>query len=104
MSVIDVFETAASLPSAWSSRVLGCVGTASVKVLRMDELPVEEEEHGAAEVLFVLDGTLELVVAGEPVSVGAGEMYQVAARTPHAVRAGSRGTLVIVEVPEVPGV
>jgi quercetin dioxygenase-like cupin family protein len=45
-----------------------------------------------------LDGWLELEVSGAPVSVRAGELYMVAAGTVHAVRAGSRGTLVIVEV------
>lgn len=70
------------------------------KVLRMDELPVEEESHGAAEALLVLDGRLELEVDGMPVSVRAGELFMVAAGTAHAVRSGSRGTLVIVELTE----
>ncbi|SOB88992.1 cupin domain-containing protein [Streptomyces sp. 1331.2] len=97
MSVVDLVATAAGLPKAWSSRRLGRVGTACVKVLRMDELPVEEESHGADEALLVLDGRLELEVDGTPVTVRAGELYLVAAGTVHAVRPGSRGTLVIVE-------
>ncbi|MGW9170665.1 cupin domain-containing protein [Streptomyces decoyicus] len=100
MSGVNLAETAAVLPEAWRSRRLGLVGTACVKVLRMDELPVEEESHGAAEALLVLDGRLELEVNGMPVSVQAGELYVVAAGAAHAVRPGSRGTLVIVEVPE----
>lgn len=48
MRAIDLAETAAALPEAWSSRVLGTVGAACVKVLRMDGLPVVEESHGAA--------------------------------------------------------
>jgi mannose-6-phosphate isomerase-like protein (cupin superfamily) len=75
-------------------------GAASVKVLRMDELPVEEESHGADEALIVLDGRLELEVNGTPVSVQAGELYMVAAGTGHTVRDGSRGTLVIVDLAE----
>ncbi|NEB36306.1 cupin domain-containing protein [Streptomyces sp. SID14515] len=97
MSVVTVSEAAAALPRAWSSAVLGRVGTASVKVLRMDGLPVEEERHGEPEVLLVLDGRLELSVAGAAVTVGPGEMYVVGAGVAHAVRPGSRGTLVIVE-------
>ncbi|MFF3763906.1 cupin domain-containing protein [Streptomyces sp. NPDC001922] len=100
MSVVDLFRTAAALSGAWKSRLLGEVGTACVKVLRMDGLPVEEETHGTAEVLLVLDGRLELSVEDAEVSVGPGEMYAVPAGARHAVRAGSRGTLVIVEVPE----
>ncbi|MER6443751.1 cupin domain-containing protein [Streptomyces venezuelae] len=97
MRTVDLAETAAGLAQAWSSRRLGTVGAACVKVLRMDELPVEEEVHDAAEALLVLDGRLELEVDGSPVSVRAGELFMVAAGTAHAVRPGSRGTLVIVE-------
>lgn len=100
MSAVNVAETAAGLPEAWNSRRLGMVGAACVKVLRMDGLPVEEESHGAAEALLVLDGRLELEVGGMPVSVRAGELFMVTAGTAHAVRPGSRGTLVIVELPE----
>ncbi|MFZ4271199.1 cupin domain-containing protein [Streptomyces arboris] len=96
-SVVKVSETAAVLPRAWSSTVLGRVGTAAVKVLRMDALPVEEERHAEPEALLVLDGTLELAVDGGAVTVGPGEMYVVPAGTAHAVRPGSSGTLVIVE-------
>ncbi|MFB1046346.1 cupin domain-containing protein [Streptomyces chrestomyceticus] len=97
MKAIDVRETAAALPEAWSSRVLGEVGTARVKVLRMDESPGEEEAHATAEALFVLDGRLELSVGGADVSVGPGQLYLVPAGVTHAVRAGSRGTLVILD-------
>ncbi|MFH8407894.1 cupin domain-containing protein [Streptomyces sp. NPDC018019] len=97
MRAIDVRKAADALPDAWSSRSLGRVGATDVKVLRMNEAPGEEEVHGVAEALFVLDGRLELWVDGVAVSVGPGEVYLVPADTPHAVRAGSRGTLVIIE-------
>lgn len=100
MTAVNLVETAAGLPEAWSSQRMGLVGAACVKVLRMDELPVEEESHGAAEALLVLDGRLELEVDGMPVSVRAGELFMVAAGAAHAVRPGSRGTLVIVELVE----
>ncbi|GAA2742027.1 cupin domain-containing protein [Kitasatospora cinereorecta] len=99
MTSIDVAKTAAALPDAWNSRTLGRVGTASVKVLRMDDSPIREESHGADELLLVLDGRLELRIAGAEVTVQAGEMYRVPAGAPHAVRPGSHGTLVIVEEP-----
>ncbi|MGC0421716.1 cupin domain-containing protein [Embleya sp. AB8] len=101
MSVVDLFRTAAALPDAWNSRLLGEVGTACIKVLRMDELPVAEETHCTVEVLLVLDGRLELSIEDAQVTVGSGEMYVVEAGTRHAVRAGSQGTLLIVEVREV---
>ncbi|MFF3688032.1 cupin domain-containing protein [Streptomyces sp. NPDC002187] len=99
MSSINVVETAAALPAAWSSYSLGKVGAACVKVLRMDSSPVQEEAHGADEVLLVLDGRLELLVEGIEVAVETGEMYRVPAGARHAVGPGSHGTLVIVEEP-----
>ncbi|MFF1459604.1 cupin domain-containing protein [Streptomyces sp. NPDC058330] len=60
----------------------------------------EEERHGTTEALLVLDGRLELEVGGMPVPAGAGELFLVPAGTAHAVRPGSRGTLMIVELPE----
>ncbi|MCF3100652.1 cupin domain-containing protein [Streptomyces roseoverticillatus] len=100
MTVIDLNDTAAALPDAWRSRVLGRVGPACLKVLRMSELPVEEESHDAPEALLVLDGQLELDLGGELVTVGAGGLCVVPAGARHAVRPGSRGTLVIVELEE----
>ncbi|GAA1250996.1 hypothetical protein GCM10009665_47110 [Kitasatospora nipponensis] len=100
MTVIDLLGTTTDLPHSWRSRLLAEVGTARVKVLRMDELPVEQECHAATEVLLVLDGRLELLLAGRPVTVRSGELVTVPAGCPHAVRPGSSGTLVIVETAE----
>ncbi|MEU7135487.1 cupin domain-containing protein [Streptomyces sp. NPDC046261] len=98
MSLINLPETAAALPQEWRSLALGQVGGACLKVLRMDESPMEEESHDAPEALLVLDGHLALDVAGHPVSVRQGELYLIPAGTPHAVRPGSHGTLVIVDL------
>ncbi|MFJ6754232.1 cupin domain-containing protein [Streptomyces sp. NPDC091273] len=100
MSPVNLFDAASGMPAAWSSEVLGEVGTAAVKLLRMDGTPVVEESHGEAEILVVLEGRLELVVQGAAVAVGPGEMYRIPAGASHEVRPGSRGTLLIVEVPE----
>lgn len=97
---VDLTAAAAALPDAWSSRLLGHVGSAAVKVLRMDGQPLDVEHHPTAEALLVLDGRLELVVDGAGTTVGPGGLAWVPAGARHAVRPGSRGTLVIVEVPE----
>ncbi|MFD5915145.1 cupin domain-containing protein [Kitasatospora sp. NPDC058201] len=97
MKPVDLFRTASALPQAWSSRALGDVGTARVKVLRMDGTGVAEEVHDVAEVLLVLDGRLELTVEGADLSVRPGELCVVPAGARHTVREGSLGTLVIVE-------
>ncbi|MFD7731993.1 cupin domain-containing protein [Kitasatospora phosalacinea] len=100
MNVLNLSDVAARLPEAWNSLPVGRVGTACVKVLRMDGTPLPEERHPTAETLLVLDGHLELLVDGAPVPVRAGELLTVPADTPHAVGPGSRGTLVIVELSE----
>ncbi|MGW2228463.1 cupin domain-containing protein [Streptomyces formicae] len=97
MNPIDVPSKATELPTAWHSLVLGRIGPTEVKVLRMDGRTVPVESHETAEALLVLEGTLRLTVAGAEIEVGAGEMYVVEAGVDHAVRRGSRGTLVIVE-------
>ncbi|MEU3756019.1 cupin domain-containing protein [Streptomyces olivoreticuli] len=97
MEAIKVRDLAAVLPGAWRSRVLGDVDGVAVKALRMDGLPLEEEAHDCAEVLFVVDGRLELDIRGTHLTVGAGELCVVPAHTPHSVRPGSEGVLLIVE-------
>ncbi|MFJ4092855.1 cupin domain-containing protein [Kitasatospora sp. NPDC089913] len=97
---IDLSAAASALPAPWASQLLEQVGTAAVKVLRMDGRPLPVESHDNAEVLVVLDGRLELLLEGAEVTVGPGELHRIPARAEHAVRPGSRGTLLIVEVPE----
>jgi hypothetical protein len=41
----DLKETAANLPSAWKSAIIGGVASANIKVLRMDESVYEAESH-----------------------------------------------------------
>ncbi|MET9292090.1 cupin domain-containing protein [Streptomyces sp. NPDC003077] len=100
MTALDLGAFTDALPQAWSSRIVGEVAGAWVKVLRMDEMPVVEESHTADEILVVVDGVLELTLGDEPVSVPAGSLCRVPAGVPHAVRSGSRGTLLIVEAAE----
>ncbi|NGO72900.1 cupin domain-containing protein [Streptomyces boncukensis] len=97
MSVVDIRKTAADLPDAWSSLPLVRVAGSDVKVLRMDGRPLAPESHEAAEALLVVEGTLRLLADGVETDVRAGELYVVEAGVEHAVRPGSRGTLVIVE-------
>ncbi|MFF7593108.1 cupin domain-containing protein [Kitasatospora purpeofusca] len=97
---IDLAAAASVLPAPWESQLLEQVGTAAVKVLRMDGRPLPVEVHDHPEVLLVLSGRLELQLEGVGLTVGPGELYRIPARAAHAVRPGSEGTLLIVEVPE----
>ncbi|MFJ9691750.1 cupin domain-containing protein [Kitasatospora sp. NPDC101183] len=97
---IEVDARAAELPDAWRSVVLARVATAAVKLLRMDGRELPPEVHGTDEVLFVAEGRLELELDGAEFSLRAGGLCRVPAGARHSVRAGSSGTLLIVEVPE----
>jgi mannose-6-phosphate isomerase-like protein (cupin superfamily) len=98
MSLVHLDSVAGELPAAWKSSVVGTVGAARIKVLRMNEMTHEEETHDYNEGLLVVSGRLMLEVAGEPVVVESGQMYLAEAGVPHAVLPGSYGTLVIVDV------
>jgi quercetin dioxygenase-like cupin family protein len=100
MSLFDLTALAAGLPQAWRSRVLGHVGSANIKVLRMDSCSSEEEVHDYNEGLLVISGQLRLQVAGDEIVVRAGQLYQASAGVPHRVLPGSEGTLVIFDLPE----
>ncbi|MBT2116440.1 cupin domain-containing protein [Dyella sp. LX-66] len=97
MTRIALAEAAASLPQAWTSQVLARFGGAHLKVLRMDASAYPDECHDYPEGLLVLDGQMLLEIDGAVVRVGAGELYVVPAGVPHAVAAGSHGTLVILD-------
>ncbi|MCK7450027.1 cupin domain-containing protein [Enterobacter chengduensis] len=100
MSLYDLKTEANALSEAWRSRVLGNIGEANLKILRMDERSVAEEVHEYDEGLLVIDGRLELSVNGKNISVSAGELYIAKAGVPHTVETGSVGTLVIIDLPE----
>ena len=98
MPLVDFAAIAGQLPDSWKSMRLGQVGPARIKVLRMDERAYEEETHDYNEGLLVVSGQLRLRIDAEEIRVQAGQMYLVHAGTPHAVLAGSQGTLVIIDV------
>ncbi|MEW6736237.1 MAG: cupin domain-containing protein [Acidobacteriota bacterium] len=98
MNKLNLRLLAADMPMAWKSRVLGKVGSAQIKVLRMDALPFGEETHEYNEALFVIDGKMELFIDGAQLTVEEGELIVVEANTPHSVLAGSCGTLMIIDL------
>ncbi|AZE76937.1 cupin domain-containing protein [Pseudomonas synxantha] len=98
MPLLDFVAIAEQLPESWKSTCLGQVGSARIKVLRMDGLAYEEETHDYNEGLLVVSGLLRLNIADKEIRVGAGQMYLVEAGTAHAVLPGSKGSLVIIDV------
>lgn len=100
MPKTNLLQLASSLPFAWKSTIVGSAAGANFKVLRMDGAEYPNETHLFDEALLVLHGQMNLRFGSEVVQVNAGEVYMVPAGVPHAVAAGSQGTLVIVDQPE----
>lgn len=98
MPLLDFDALARHLPGPWASTVLGQVGPARIKVLRMDAQAYPQETHDYDEGLLVISGCLRLDIGGAVVEVGPGNLYLVPAGQAHGVLAGSHGTLVIVDV------
>ncbi|AIO38431.1 cupin domain-containing protein [Burkholderia sp. AU19243] len=98
MSLIDFKSVAAAQAAAWKSTIVGEVGPARIKVLRMDAQPYDAEVHDYDEGLLVLDGRLMLEVDARTIVVEPGQMYLATAGTRHAVLPGSHGTLAIIDV------
>lgn len=63
--LFDLNQQADELPEAWRSAVLGRVGAANIKVLRMDARSIADEVHDYSEGLLVISGHLRLQVAGK---------------------------------------
>lgn len=101
MTFIDFNSLAADKPVAWKSSIVGRVGPANIKVLRMDDSAYAEETHDYNEALLVVNGKLLLQVDGDAITVESGQMYLALAGTPHSVLPGSHGTLVIFDLQEV---
>jgi quercetin dioxygenase-like cupin family protein len=76
MSLIDL-KLAASQSEAWKSSVLAKVGSANIKVMRMDGRLYPDESHDHPEGLLVIDGQLNLTIGNEAITVHAGELFVV---------------------------
>ncbi len=97
MKKINLNAQALSLSHTWRSTILGQAAGANIKVLRMDESEFSEEVHDFDEALIVLEGKMNLSLNGTSIEVNAGELFIIQAGIPHAVEAGSYGTLIIVD-------
>jgi quercetin dioxygenase-like cupin family protein len=94
----NLVEAAASLPHAWRSRILGRVGDANLKIIRMDVQGIPHEVHsGFDEALVLIDGQMSLEIEGEVIVMRAGDFHLVSAGKQHRVLEGSQGTLLLVD-------
>ncbi len=97
MTSTNLQNLAAELATTWRSTIIGQAAGANVKVLRMDGSVYPDEVHDFDEALLVINGQMNLNIAGEIASVRAGEVFIVPAGMVHGVAAGSNGTLVIID-------
>lgn len=97
MPYVDLKDVASSLSKAWTSRIVGAIGTTSIRVLRMNGHAVAEEVHVYDEALLVLHGTMLLRVGESVQCITDGQMHIVPAGVPHSVLEGSQGTLLILD-------
>ncbi|AAY94132.1 cupin [Pseudomonas protegens] len=98
MPLLSFEQLSRQLPAPWQSTLVGQVGPARIKVLRMDGQPYPEETHDFNEGLLVTQGCLHLGIGQAVVEVATGQMYLVEAGQAHSVLPGSHGTLVIIDV------
>lgn len=98
MSYTDLPQLAEQLPQAWRSQIIARLGSARIKVLRMDTTGLIEEQHPYPEALLVLEGTMNLLVGDDSIPVSAGSVYVVPPGQRHSVGPGSHGTLVIIDI------
>jgi mannose-6-phosphate isomerase-like protein (cupin superfamily) len=84
-----------SLFESWKSSVLAKVGSANIKVMRMDGRPYPDESHDCPEGLLIIDVQLNLIIGSAAITVCAGEIFFVPVGVAHALASGSIGTLVI---------
>lgn len=94
---INLQNRATELAAPWCSTIIGQAAGANVKVLCMDGAVYPHEVHDFDEALLVIDGQMNLDIAGEITSVRTGEIFIVPAGVAHGVAAGSAGTLVIID-------
>lgn len=101
---LSIADAVANLPDVWRSGVLGTVGNANIKLIRMGGEGIAPEVHpDFDELLLVLEGELPLVVDDRSVTLRAGEYLFVPKGVWHSVPAGSFGVLLLVDVAETGG-
>lgn len=89
---------ASALPEFWKSVLIGRVGNAAIKLIKMGGEGIPEESHAEHdELLVVIDGELVLRVDDHSVTLKSGEFYLIPAGTVHSVPSGSYGTLLLID-------
>jgi mannose-6-phosphate isomerase-like protein (cupin superfamily) len=98
MSTGSLTTLAGALSDVWRSRLLGQVGQANIKLIKMGGEGIPDEFHtGFEELLVVIEGQMTLVVDDKTFSLEAGDYYLVPKEAVHRVLPGSHGTLLLID-------
>lgn len=98
MHAKSLVNEASALPDAWRSRIIGAIGRANIKLIRMDNHGIPEERHDDfAEALILIEGWLQLDIEGRLIDMNSGDYYVIPPGKTHRVLPGSYGTLLLVD-------
>ena len=98
MSTRNLIAAAHELP-CWRSAIVARIGSANVKIERLNAEGQPPETHDDFdEALIVLQGNLELECGGTHVSIRTNDLFVVPMKTPHRVLPGSDGVVLIVNL------
>lgn len=98
MSTGSLTALAGTLSDPWRSRLLGQVGRANIKLIKMGGEGIPNESHaGFEELLVVIEGQMTLVVNETTFLLEAGDYYLVPKEAVHRVQPGSHGTLLLID-------
>ncbi len=78
--------------------MIGKVGPANIKLIKMNEWGSAEEDHPYDEALFVIEGILVLEMQGERLEIRGGDFFVIGAGRRHRIAEGSSGTLLLVDL------
>lgn len=91
-------ELAATLPQVWQSRLIGNIGQANIKLIKMGGEAIPWEVHDDFdELLVVIEGNMWLVTDQNTFHLTSGEYYLVPKGIAHKVLPPSQGTLLLVD-------
>ena len=98
MSTGSLTTLAGALSDVWRSRLLGQVGQANIKLIKMGGEGIPNECHAKfEELLVVIEGQMTLVVDDKIFTLEAGDYYLIPRKAIHCVLPGSHGTLLLID-------
>lgn len=96
--VLNLKDTALSLPAGWNGRTLADFGCVRTKLFKVDPAGLAEERHSNwDEALLMLDGELILELDGAQLALKAGDFCLIPRGVPHRILSGCHGSFVLLD-------